>query len=169
MSLEECSKRKIELNDELNHFKIKWNIVEANRNFWMKISSIFANGSKKTQITSSYHFRKALINCMLTLTFSILPYTLPIAIGLFIITIFHCVRAIIFANYNKKFKKGIEITQRNQDKCTTKQQEIEYNQSLIYAQLNQLESMPTIPPHAIENNLIKEATARFYETTNLEI
>ena len=144
MSTEERAKRKIELNNELNKCKKKWNILEANRCIWNNIKYRLQNGQNKSKKTVSYNLCQALINSILASVFLILPITIPFAIALFLISGCHFVKTIIYVYYFLRLKKGVETTEKINDKYINKKLEVEENEELIYKQLNQLNEFPMV-------------------------
>ena len=140
MSIEERTKRKSELNDELNKYKKKWNIVEANRNVFSNINDNLQRGQNKSQKTFSYHLRHTLIDSILGSVFLILPATIPIALFFFLLSGYNTVKMAIFAYCFFKLKKGVKTLDRINDKFTEKKQQIEKNESMIYQEIALLEN-----------------------------
>ncbi len=157
MSLEEQNQKRIELNDELNIYKKKWNIIETNRSVWSNIKKRLQTGKNKSQKTFSYHFRRSLAAAILGSVFLILPLTIPLAMFLYSISGYHGIRMIIFGYCFLKLKKGIETTNKINNIYTNKKLAIEKNEEIIYKQLDQLNEFPSV---TATHSLLKECIER---------
>ncbi len=138
MSIEEQNQKKLELNDELNSCKRKWNIVQANKNVWLFLSGRLKKGQNKSQTSSFYHFRKASCFMGLGLLFLLFKITIPVSIIFFSTSLYHLIKMGISIYCFIKLKKGINATERINARYLEKQQEIEKNEEKIYQQMDLL-------------------------------
>ena len=137
MSIEE--QKKFELNNELNAYKKKWNIVETNRQTWQGIGKRLQTGQNKSQKTFAYHFKHMLINTLLGTAFILLPFTFGFGLLFYSLTFYHSIKMIICGFCFTKLKKGVQASDRIHEKYVYKKYEIEANEEKIYQQIEKIE------------------------------
>lgn len=141
MSQEEKDSKKTELNNELNTYKRKWNVVSTNMQTWKNVGSRMQRSENKSKRTFAYHTRKFLTSLIIAVAASLLPYSFPIVITFSAFSINHLVRMVICGYCALKFKKVVTITDRISNKYSDKKQEIEQKQEHIYQQINKIEKL----------------------------